>query len=98
MPGGNATADLLGAILSVVFAIAIALLLARLYREHRVAIFGLGDRHRALLYGALAAGLLAAAAAGRLFDTGAGVALWFVLVGGASYALYAVWRHYRAYE
>jgi hypothetical protein len=34
----------------------------------------------------------------KLFDTGAGTFAWFALMGGASYALYAVWRQYRSYR
>ena len=41
--------------------------------------------------------ILTLAAGPRLFDTGAGTLLWFVLIGGASYAMYLVWRHQREY-
>lgn len=98
LPGGGATASIIGELVSIAFAIAIGLLLVRLYREHRSTIFGLGDRHRGLLYGALAALLFAAAAARRMFEAGGAFALlWVVLVAGASYALYLVWRQHREY-
>ena len=63
IPGGGRTADFIGAFLSIAVITAIVLIIARLYRENRVTIFALGDRHRALLYGAL--GLAVLAMAGR---------------------------------
>ena len=40
--------------LLVGFGVGIGYLGLRLYRENRVALYGLGDRYRGLLYGALA--------------------------------------------
>jgi hypothetical protein len=98
LPGGGTTASVVGELISIAFAVGVGLLLVRLYREHRVTLFGLGDKHRGLLYGALATLLFAAAAARRMFDEGGAFALlWVVLVAGASYALYLVWRQYREY-
>jgi hypothetical protein len=37
------------------------------------------------------------AAGPRLFQTGLGTLVWFVLMGGASYALYLVYRRAREY-
>ena len=73
------------------------LLGVRFYRENRVAIFGLGDKHRALLYGALGAVVVALAGRERLLDTGVGTLVFFVLLIGAAGALYAVWQHHRSY-
>ena len=98
LPGGGTTAGVVGALISIAFAVGIGLLLVRLYREHRTTIYGLGDRHRGMLYGGLAALLFAAAAARRMFDAGGAFALlWLVLVCGAAYALFVVWRQYREY-
>ena len=69
----------------------------RFYRERRMDIIGLGDRWRALFYGAIAAVVVAMAARPRLVETGAGTLLWLAVVAGASYAVYRVWRHYREY-
>ena len=52
-----------------------------MYRENRVALHSLGDRHRALLYGAVALGVFASAARARMWERGLGELAWFVLVG-----------------
>ena len=97
LPGGGAGADVVGELLFLAFAVGVTLLLARFYREHRVAVFSLGDRMRGLFYGALATIVFAAAAAGRFFDSGPGILAWVALVAAASYALVLVWRHHREY-
>jgi hypothetical protein len=97
IPGGGDTASFVGALLSIGITLAFVLIGARLYREHRVEIYSIGDTHRALLYGAIGVAVLAMAAIGRLFDSGAGILAWFVLVGGASLALAEVIRRYRSY-
>ncbi len=97
LPGGGTGAEVVSQLLFIAFAVGAALLLARLYRENRVAIHSLGDRHRGLLYGALAAIVFCAAAAGRFLGSGPGILLWFAIVGAASYALVVVWRHHREY-
>ncbi len=97
LPGGGTGASVVGELLFIAFAVGIALLLARFYREHRVEIFSLGDRMRGLLYGALATVIFAAAAARRFFESGPGILAWIAIVGAASYALVLVWRHHREY-
>jgi hypothetical protein len=73
------------------------MLAARFYRERRTDIVGLGDRWRALLYGAIGVIVLAMAARPRLVETGGGTIAWLAAVAGSAYALYRVWRHYREY-
>jgi hypothetical protein len=98
LPGGGSSADLIAALLSAGITISFTLIGIRLYRENRMTLFGLGDHWRGLLYGAIAVAIFAMAALSRLFDAGgAGVLLWFVLIGGASYALLMVWRSWRSY-
>jgi len=97
-PGGGTTADVVGALLSIAIIVSIVLIGVRVYRENRVTIFSLGDKHRGLLYGALGVAVLAMAGRGRLWDTGAGTLAWLLMIGGASYALVVVWRHYRTYS
>jgi hypothetical protein len=98
LPGGGDAANLVGAILSLIFAGGIVFFVGRLYRENRIGIFGLGDRHRAILYGSFAVAAIAVAATNRMWETGAGTLAWFVLVGGASWGLVAVIQHARRYN
>jgi hypothetical protein len=97
LPGGGRVASTFEAALWVAFAVGIAYLGLRLYREHRTSLDSLGDRHRALLYGGIALGVFVVAARRRLWETGSGELLWFVLVACAVYALVVVFRHSRSY-
>jgi len=97
LPGGGRVAEAFAAALWVVFAAGFAYFAYRLYRERHVDLYGLGARHRALLYGALALGYLVAAARPRMWLTGFGEFVWFVLVGLTVYTLLAVYRYSRTY-
>src|SRR5258705_12567569 len=95
LPGGGRVASTFEAALWVAFAVGIAYFGLRLYREHRMTLDSLGDRHRGLLYGAIALGVFLVAARGRLWQTGSGELLWFVLAGSVVYALLEVFPHSR---
>jgi len=100
LPGGGDAADFVLALLSTLILVSFVVFGWRFYREHRVDIYSLGDRHRAALYGAIAVIVFALAGRVELLATGAGTIVWFVLVGGAAYALYRVfvqWRELNAY-
>ena len=97
LPGGGRAANTAEALLYIGFGIAIGYLGLRMYREHRVALHSLGDRHRGLLYGAVALAVLLWMSRARMWQTGLGELLWFVLVGGIVYALIAIFRRWRAY-
>ena len=97
LPGGGDTAALVSALLGIELTVIFVLLGIRFYRENRVAIFSLGDKHRALLYGALGALVLALAGRVWLIRSGIGTLVFVVLLVGAAGALYAVWQHHRAY-
>lgn len=97
LPGGGDAASLISALLSIALTVVFVLLGIRFYRENRVAIFSLGDKHRALLYGAFGALVLALAGRAKLIDTGVGTIVFIALIVGAAGALYAVWQHHRAY-
>ncbi len=97
LPGGGRAANTFEGVLVVGFGVGIAYLGLRLYRENRIALHSLGDRHRGLLYGAIALVLFLIMARARMWDTGLGELLWFTLAGGVVYALLAVYRHWRAY-
>jgi hypothetical protein len=97
LPGGGDAASIVGGLLSTAILVCFVMLIARFYREHRMDIVSLGDRWRALLYGAVGLLVLAMAALPRLGETSGGMLLWFFAVAGAFFALYRVWRHGREY-
>jgi hypothetical protein len=97
LPGGGRAANTFTAVLWAVFYGALGYMGVRLYREHRLDIYGLGDRHRALLYGAIAVGAVTIAAKTRMWQTGFGEFVWFVLIGMVVYTLFAVYRFARTY-
>ena len=95
LPGGGMAAAIIGQIISTAFLVAIWFALVYVYRNFRLTIFTLGDRHRGMLYGGLAAILFLSAAADRFFDDSALTLLWFVILGATIYALVATFRHWR---
>ena len=58
----------------------------------------MGDRHRGLLYGAVALAFFCYMGRSRMWETGTGELGWFVLAGIALYAFTEVYRHYRSYS
>jgi hypothetical protein len=99
LPGGGNALDVLLTALTIVFFAAIALLVARLYRQYRLDIESLDQNVRLALYGSLAIAVLTFTGTQRLFDAGgAGVLLWFALLAVASYGLFWAWTRYRRYE
>jgi hypothetical protein len=90
IPGGGSGANVAIQAVSLGFLASIAWAASRLYREHRTALYALGDRRRATLYGAVAVAALTLTATPRLWATGAGEIVWFALLGGAAYAAFAV--------
>ncbi len=90
IPGGGTGASVAIQTVSLAFLGSLAWIAARLYREHRVALYSLGDTRRGVLYGAAVVATLTLTATSRLWQTGAGEIVWFVLLGGAAYATFAV--------
>ncbi len=97
LPGGGKAASAFAAALWVVFAAGLGWFAYRAYREHRVSLHSLGDAHRALLYGAVAVAYATLAARSRMWETGFGEFVWFVLIGLSVYGLLAVYRYSRTY-
>jgi hypothetical protein len=97
LPSGGQAANTFEALLYIGFGVAIGYIGLRVYRENRVALYGLGDRYRGLLYGAIALGVLLWMSRVRMWGTGIGELLWFVLVAGIVYALIVLVRRWRAY-
>jgi len=97
-PGGGSTLNVILAILSIAFFVAIALLGYRLYRENSFFIDSLSDAQRVVLYTSVGGAFLTFAAAERLFDWGGGgVLLWIALLGLCSYGVFWVWMSSRDY-
>jgi hypothetical protein len=99
LPGGGNALDVVLTALTIVFFGAIALLVARLYRQYRLDIETLDPNIRLALYGSLAVAVLTFTGTDRLFNAGgAGVLVWFALLAVASYGLFWAWTRYRRYE
>jgi hypothetical protein len=97
-PGGGSTLNILLAILSIGFFVAIALLGYRLYRENTFTLESLTDVQRGVLYGAVGGAFLVFAAAERMFRWGGGgVVIWFALLGLCSYGILWVYTSSRDY-
>jgi hypothetical protein len=97
LPGGGHAANTVATALSIAFLGALTWFAARMYRENRVALLSLDDRWRATLYVAIGVVVVTLAATSRLWQTGAGVIVWFALLFAAAYALYATWRAAQRY-
>ena len=99
LPGGGNALDVVLTALTIVFFAAIALLVARLYRQYRLDLDSLDANIRLALYGSLAIAVLTFTGTDRLFDSGGGgVLAWFALLAVASYGLFWAWTRYRRYE
>ena len=99
LPGGGRALDVVLTALTIAFFAAIALLVARLYRQYRLDIETLDPNVRLALYGSLAIAVLTFTGTDRLFNSGgAGVLAWFALLAVASYGLFWAWTRYRRYE
>jgi hypothetical protein len=98
IPGGGTASNTIANIFSVLFLAGMFFLGFRLYMEHRVSIFGLEERQRALAYGAVALAVFAIVATSHLWGLGGlGGLLWLLMLSASAWALYSVWRAYRTY-
>jgi hypothetical protein len=97
VPGGSDTAGLIGAIFSLAIVALIAYFAGRLYRDHRVDLYGLGDRDRAILYCALGAIVVLLAASGRLTTSAAGTLVEVAGLALCAVGLLRVFRNWQRY-
>jgi hypothetical protein len=98
IPGGGSGLDVVLTVLSIAFFVAIALLAARMYREHRLSLDALTDRQRLVLYGSIGLAFLTFAATQRLFDAGGvGVLGWLALLAACSFGVFWVYTQARQY-
>jgi hypothetical protein len=97
VPGGRRAAYTVRTALGVVFGVGLGYAGLWFYRQHRVDLYSLGDQRRLLVYGALGVGVVALAAKDRMWETGFGELVWFVLLALVAYTLFAVYRYSRSY-
>ena len=98
IPGGGDTANFVLGALSLCFLAAIGFLGYRLYMEHKFTLWSMSTRHRAMLYGGIAAAFATLTATTRLWESGFGTLMWFVLLGGSGLAVYHAWVESRRYS
>ena len=96
LPGAGVAAGMFIWLIGILFWGALAWFLARMYREYRDEVYGLGDRMRGVLYVSIAVVVVTVTAISRMWEEPLGLLAWFVLVGAACYGVFAVWRHWRA--
>jgi hypothetical protein len=97
IPGGGNVAAGFRALLYLLFAVAIAFIGLRVYRESQFRLVALGERHRALLYAGVGLGVFCYMAFHRMWETGLGGIGWLILAASAIYMLAEVIRHQRSY-
>ena len=97
LPAAGVGASFLGWLLGIAFLGALAFFVYRMYREYRVTLYGLGDRNRGLLYGAVGVTVLTLTATRMLWGTAIGTLAWFALLGAAIFAAVYVYRESREY-
>jgi hypothetical protein len=90
IPGGGRGANVATQAVWLVFLATLVWFATIMYRQHRVSLYGLGDRRRAILYAALAVATLTLTATSRLWKTGVGSVVWLVLLAAAAYAVIAI--------
>lgn len=97
IPGGGTGASVALQALYIVFLAALGWFAAMMYRQHRMTLYALGDRRRALLYVAVAVGVVVLTGTTRMWQTSAGQVAWLILMGAAVYAAAAVFWSARRY-
>jgi hypothetical protein len=97
VPGGGTGAGVVLQAASLLFLAALGWGASVMYRQHRVTLYGLGERRRAILYAALAVALVALTGTSKLWRTGTGSVAWLVLIGAAAYAVIAIALSARKY-
>lgn len=97
IPGGGTAATVAFQAVWLLFLATIGWFASVMYRQHRVALYALGDRKRAILYGAIAMATVTLTGTSKLLHTSAGSVVWLVLLGAAAYAAIAVLWSARKY-
>ena len=95
--GGETAASFVIQVVGLLFLAATAWIASRLYREHRVTIYSLGSKRRAILYGVGGIATLTLSASSRLMSSGPGTVAWILLLAACAYAIYAIFRSMKQY-
>lgn len=90
IPGGGRAAQVAIQAVSLAFLAAIAWFAAVMYRQHRLTLYGLGEKRRAALYAAVGVATLTLTGTNRLLHSGSGTVAWIALLGVAAYTIVAV--------
>jgi hypothetical protein len=90
IPGGGTGASFALQAASLAFLATLGWFAVISYRQHRSAIYSLGDGRRAIVYVALAVATVTLTDTSRLWKTGAGSVAWLLLLGAAAYAVIAI--------
>lgn len=90
IPGGGAGANAALQALYLVFLATLGWFAMIMYRQHHATLYSLGDRRRAILYGALVVLAVTLTGTSKLWHTSAGSVAWLVLIGAAVYAIVAI--------
>ena len=98
IPGGGTGASIALQALYLVFLAVLGWFAVLMYRQHRMSLYALGERRRALLYVAIAVAVLVLTGTTRLWHAGSlGQVAWLVLLGTAVYAMVAIFWTARRY-
>ena len=97
VPGGSGAASAILGALSLGFLAALGLLGYRLYMENRFTLWGMSTRSRVLLYAGITVATMTLIATQRLWASGLGTLMWFVLLGGCALCVYQAWVESRRY-
>lgn len=97
LPGGGNVVEAILTALTVTFLAAIAMLVARVWRETEMTRETMEDRQRVIFYGALGALALMLAGLDEMLDSGAGTVAWLLIVGTAGYLAFTSWRDASSY-
>ncbi len=90
LPGGGTGASIALQAVYLVFLATLGWFAILMYRQHRSALYALGERRRALLYVAVAVAVLVLTGTTRMWHTSLGQVAWLVLLGAAVYAVIAI--------
>jgi hypothetical protein len=90
IPGGGTGATVALQAMYLVFLATLGWFAMTMYRQYRTTLYSLGDRRRAILYGALVVAAVTLTGTSKLWKTGAGSVVWLVLIAGAVYAVAAI--------